>query len=567
MMRSRRIAVAIGIVVACLIALGMASDFLVDWTWYSSVGFLSVFWMIIGAKTVLFVAVFVATATVIWLNGVVASRAARARAYLLPANSPWESLSSKDLPAVIERFVRRLPWRSLVAVFSIAVATLVALGWTASWNLALNFIHQAPYGRSDPLYGNDFSFYLFSLPAFVAIKDWMLLVLVLSAILATFIYWACGEITLNASRRFVSVPAAAHGSILLGFLFLIEAWSFDLDRYLLLYGDNGVVVGASYADIHVVLPVLMTLIGLSCAAAIASFANVRMRSAKIALVSAVVVFGTSWAILPISTALFQRIYVKPNELKLESPFIARNIAQTREAYNLRNIVVKPFTADLSLNAKSLQDNRATIDNIRLWDWQPLLDTYAQLQEIRTYYKFHDADIDRYMLGGSYQQVMLSARELESTLLPTNAQTWVNLHVLFTHGNGIVMSPVTHTSAEGLPIFYLQDIPPVASGGPVVSEPRIYFGEGDAPYVIVKARTPEFDYPRGNNNVYRAYDGADGVPIGGLARRALFSWHFSDPNILLSQYVTAESRIIFRRNIRGASCWRLRPSCDLIKIHT
>src|SRR5579863_8122128 len=141
MMRSRRIAVAIAIVVVCLIALGMASDFLVDWTWYSSVGFLSVFWMIIGAKTVLFVAVFVATATVIWLNGVVASRAARARAYLLPANSPWESLGSKDLPAVIERFVRRLPWRSLVAVFSITVATLVALGWTASWNLALNFIH------------------------------------------------------------------------------------------------------------------------------------------------------------------------------------------------------------------------------------------------------------------------------------------------------------------------------------------------------------------------------------------------------------------------------------------
>ena len=197
----------------------------------------------------------------------------------------------------------------------------------------------------------------------------------------------------------------------------------------------------------------------------------------------------------------------------------------------------------------LQDNRATIDNIRLWDWQPLLDTYAQLQEIRTYYKFHDADIDRYMLGGTDQQVMLSARELESSLLPANAQTWVNLHVLFTHGNGVVMSPVTRTSPEGLPIFYLQDIPPVASGGPAVSEPRIYFGEGDAPYVIVKGSTPEFDYPRGNDNVYRAYDGADGVPIGGIARRALFAWYFGDPNILLSQYVTAESRIMFRRNIQ------------------
>ena len=318
---------------------------------------------------------------------------------------------------------------------------------------------------------------------------------------------------------------------------------------MLLYSDNGVVVGASYTDIHVKLPILIALIALCAAAAIASFANVRLRSIKIPLVSAVLVFSISLALSPIAAALFQRLYVKPNELQLESTYIARNIALTREAYKLRNIVVKPFTADQSLTYQSLQDNRATIDNIRLWDWQPLLDTYAQLQEIRTYYKFHDADIDRYVLGGTYQQVMLSARELESSLLPANAQTWVNLHVLFTHGNGVVMSPVTRTSAEGLPIFYLQDIPPVASGGPPVSEPRIYFGEGDAPYVIVKSSTPEFDYPRGNNNVYRTYDGADGVPIGGIARRALFAWYFGDPNILLSQYVTTESRIMFRRNIQ------------------
>jgi uncharacterized membrane protein (UPF0182 family) len=145
--------------------------------------------------------------------------------------------------------------------------------------------------------------------------------------------------------------------------------------------------------------------------------------------------------------------------------------------------------------------------------------------------------------------MLSARELDPALLPPNAQTWVNLHVLFTHGNGLVMSPVTRTTPEGLPIFYLQDIPPVASGGPKVSEPRIYFGEGDAPYVIVKGSTPEFDYPRGNDNVYRAYDGADGVPIGGIARRALFAWYFGDINILLSEYITAESRVVFRRNIQ------------------
>ena len=178
-----------------------------------------------------------------------------------------------------------------------------------------------------------------------------------------------------------------------------------------------------------------------------------------------------------------------------------------------------------------------------------MDTYAQLQEIRTYYKFHDVDVDRYELDGSYQQVMLSARELEPTLLPPNAQTWVNLHVLFTHGNGVVMSPVTRKSTEGLPIFYLQDIPPVASGGPAVREPRIYFGQGADSYVIVKGSTPEFDYPKGKDNVYATYDGAAGVAVGGIARRTLFAWYFDDPNILLSRYITGESRILFRRNIQ------------------
>ena len=540
---------AFALIFACLIVLGVTIEFLVDWTWFSSIGFAGVFWTIIGAKSVLFAAVFVATAIVAWVNGALALRFARSPAYLRPLKTPWESLGSQELPAVIERFVRGLPWRPLVKGISVVIGILVALGWAADWNLALSYIFQAPYGRSDPLYGNDFSFYLFSLPAFVAIKDWMLLVLVLSALLAALVYWACGEIAFDARRRFVSATAAAHGSVLLGLFFVVEAWSFYLDRYLLLYGDNGVVVGASYTDIHVKLPILIALIALCCVAAFASFVNVRLRSARIPLASAALVFGISFVLSPVATALFQRVYVKPNELQLESPYIARNIALTREAYRLGNIVVKPFTAEQSLTYQSLQDNRATIDNIRLWDRQPLLDTYAQLQEIRTYYKFHDADIDRYLLGDTDQQVMLSPRELESSLLPANAQTWVNLHVLFTHGNGLVMSPVTRTSPEGLPIFYLQDIPPVASGGPAVSEPRIYFGEGDAPYVIVKGSTPEFDYPKGNDNVYRAYDGADGVPVGGIARRALFAWYFADPNILLSQYVTAQSRVVFRRNIQ------------------
>lgn len=192
---------------------------------------------------------------------------------------------------------------------------------------------------------------------------------------------------------------------------------------------------------------------------------------------------------------------------------------------------------------------ATIENIALWDWLPLSDTYAQLQEIRTYYKFHDLDVDRYWLDGSYQSVMLSARELRSSLLPPNAQTWVNRHVLFTHGNGAVMSPVTRKRAEGLPIFYLRNIPPVADVGPRIDEPRIYFGEQTDDYVVVKGSIPEFDYPKGKENAYAAYGGAGGISIGAMATRMLFAYYLNDPNLLPSGYITIDSRIMIRRNIQ------------------
>ena len=190
------------------------------------------------------------------------------------------------------------------------------------------------------------------------------------------------------------------------------------------------------------------------------------------------VFGGSFVLSGLIPGLFQRISSNPTSLQLEKPYIQNNIALTQQAYNLHQITVKPFPAKQDLTFKTLQTNKATIDNIRLWDWQPLMDTYAQLQEIRTYYKFHDVDVDRYWLDGEYQSVMLSARELKPSLLPPNAQTWVNRHLLFTHGNGVVMSPVTRKSAEGLPLLYLSDIPPVTTGGPEIREPRIYYGEED-----------------------------------------------------------------------------------------
>ena len=537
------------VVLICLILLGLTADFLVDWLWFSTVGYLGVFWTTIFAEAEVFFAVFVATAIILWVNGSVASRFARSPWTQRPADFEWQRTGVATLPDVLEFMRLRLSWAVVVTGGAGLLAVLVAWGEVHNWGVFLRFLYQVPYGASDPLYDKDIGFYLFTLPACVIIKNWMLLTLVLSALFAGTIYWVHGDIEYDAQRRSMSPKAIAHGSLLLGFFFAVKAWSYGLDRYLLLYGDNGVVVGASYTDIHVELPALWLLIGLSIVAAFATWANLRVRTYRLPAAAAVLVFGGSVLLSGLIPGLFQRLFVKPNELQLEKLYIERNIALTQQAYNLRQITPKPFPAEQGLTFKTLEANKATIDNIRLWDWQPLMDSYVQLQEIRTYYKFHDVDVDRYWLDAAYQSVMLSARELKFSLLPPNAQTWVNRHVLFTHGNGVVMSPVARKSAEGLPLFYLRDIPPVATGGPDIREPRIYYGQETASYVIVKGSTPEFDYPKGKDNIYAAYDGTGGVPVDGIARRTLFAWYFNDVNLLLSSYITGGSRIMIRRDIQ------------------
>ena len=221
------------------------------------------------------------------------------------------------------------------------------------------------------------------------------------------------DISLDSQPWRFSSAAIAHGSALLGLYFAIKAWSYALDRYLMLYDDNGVVVGAGFTDVHVELPALWLLIVLAVVAAIAAWANVRLRTIRLLIAAPLLVFGGSFLFAEVIPGLFERFFVKPNELQLETPYLQRNIAFTREAYNLGQIAVKPFSAEQDLTFQSLKDNSGTIDNIRLWDWQPLMDTYAQLQEIRTYYRFLDVDVDRYNLGDSYQQVTLAARELDS----------------------------------------------------------------------------------------------------------------------------------------------------------
>ena len=537
--------IILGFVLAvALILLGLIGDFIVDWLWFSELGYFAVFWTTFLAETQVFAVVFVVSAAILCLNGSIALSLASK-----PAGAPPQQLNFATAAELAE-FLSH--WRFLPrAVAAVAIALALAVAWRESdhWALVLRFLYAVPAGTRDPLYGEDIGFYLFSLPAYVAIKDWLILTLVLSAVLAGLVYWIRRDLIYDAQRRALAPHAIAHFSVLIGCFFLVKAFSYALDRYLLLYGDNGVVVGASWTDIHVSLPVLWGLIGLAVAAAAAAFANLRARSLRLPLAAFALLYGVSFVVGGLVPALVQRFYVRPNELELERPYIASNIALTQLAYNLHQITAAAFPATQDLDAKALAANQVTIDNIRLWDWQPLMDTYRQMQEIRTYYKFHDVDIDRYWLEGKYQQVMLSARELKSALLPPNAQTWVNRHVLFTHGNGAVMSPVRLKSEAGLPLFYLRDIPPVAASGPPVAEPRIYYGEETSEYVIVKGTTPEFDYPQGKDNIYASYDGDGGIGISGIARQALFAWYVADLNLLLTSYIGPASRIMIRRNIK------------------
>ncbi len=544
--RLKRYAVTAAAVVAGLFAVGRFTSILVDWLWFSSVGYAGVFWTIFSTQALLFAAVFAASAGAIWASGRLAHR------YASSPGTPRAAFSH-GMPEVVselaEEVAPHIPWRASIAWAAVLLGLLIATSEISNWSMVLRFLHQVPFGERDPIFGKDIGFYLFSLPVYVALKNWLLQLLFCCAAIAGVIYGMRGDIAPGWSPGGFSPAAAGHGSALLGLFFLLKAWSYGLDRFLLLYGDNGVVVGAGYTDIHVELPLLWLLAGLAVAASAACWANMRWHDYRIPAASALLVFGGSLVFAEIYPALFQRFYVKPNELQLETPYIEHNIALTRQAYGLGRIAVKPFPAEQDLNLASLQANRPTIDNVRLWDVQPLLDTYAQLQEIRTYYKFLSVDIDRYRLDAGYRQVMLSARELEPAMLPSNAQTWVNLHLLFTHGNGVVMSPVTEKSTEGLPSLYLQDIPPAANGGPPIREPRIYFGEGGQGVVIVKGNIPEFDYPKGKDNVYAAYSGRDGVAVGSLARRSLFAWQLDDLNILLTGYITDESRILLHRNIQ------------------
>lgn len=534
------------LIIALLVALGVADQFLVDMLWFISLGYWPVFLTIVSAKLLIFGAVWLAAFGAIALNGLIAVGLSREHERLHVVRRPDEVVEI-NLPELIRSLGERVPWKLLVVAAALILGALGAISESSAWDVYLKGLYGVSFGRVDPAFGRDIGFYIFTLPLLEELRDLALLLVFLSALVTGAVYWARGAIDFREAPPQISPAAVGHLSVLAAIFFIERAYSYWLDRFGLLLHSNGVVVGLRYVDQVLWRPGLWLLIALGLLAGMLCLANLRERGARLPIIAALVVFAPA-ILLNFAQPVVERLWVKPDELRIERPYLERDIALTRRAYNLDVIDVKPFAGAGKLTLASLQEDAPTIKNIRLWDPRPLIATYRQLQEIRLYYDFRDVDIDRYRIEGSYSQVMLSARELNTALLPENAQTWVNQHLKFTHGSGLAMSPVNARDSEGLPILDVKDIPPVSTVGLKIDRPGIYFGEMPDNYAIVKGAAPEFDYPRGADNAYSFYQGEAGIPVSGLLRRLLFAYFYRDVNLLVTDNIVEGSRILIRRNI-------------------
>jgi uncharacterized membrane protein (UPF0182 family) len=520
-----------------LISLRQLISLYVDWLWFEEVGYTQVFTTSLFFKTVLAVLGGSIFALLFYANVRIAARLVRGIRFL-----DQENFLELPRPELIDPLVQRL-----VLPAALVLGLFAAPQAASHWESFLLLLNPTSFGLEDPLYNRDLGFFVFQLPALRTLYNWLMTALALSLALTAVIYVLYRGVQYSPRGIVLAPRARFHLLILIAALLAVKAAGYVLDSYDLLYASGGAAFGAGYTDVYVSLPALriLTVAALIAAALSAvqitrpGFAYLIVGIAGLVLVH---VIGLSAA-----PAMVQRFRVVPNEVDSERPFIEHNIKFTRTAYGLDKIENEDFPADETLNAADLQRNDATIKNIRLWEHQPLLATYAQLQEIRTYYKFVDVDNDRYNIDGTYRQIMLSARELSHQHLPS--RIWINEHLTYTHGYGVVFGPVNQVTPEGLPEFFIKDIPPVSDGSLKVTRPEIYYGELANDYVFVKSGARELDYPAGDQNIYTQYSGSGGVSIGSLWRKLIFSAHFATLRIVLSEDIVQESRILYQRQIQ------------------
>lgn len=511
--------------------------------WFGSLGYSNVYWYIFKLKLALFLIFFLLTVLILrcafWLlERAFAAHALQPRTIMLN-NQPFQFS-----PA---RFIRPVSW-VVAAVFGL----FSGLAMKGKWQEFANYTNQAPTSLSDPIFQKSLGFYLFSLPVLDSLSSWLITLsfIVLCAALA-YSLLTIPQRVLKVARTQSTGTAFATVSCALSAFLLVLAWRTYLSRFPYLWNDHQTFSGVTYTEANYLLPALLFVSVALIVAAVVSLLNAftkrgfRLLLIAVALPVAVYIVGV--VIVP---TYINSFIVKPNELGRETPYIEHNITWTRRAFGLEQIELREFEAENSVEALNLSANRATLENIRLWDWRALQDTLKQIQTIRTYYDFPDVDVDRYNIGGQIRQMMVAARELDVEKLPESSRNWINERLIYTHGYGATMNTANGFTPEGMPRFVVSDMP-IKSTAPEVNitRPQIYYGQKTDTDVYVKTAQKEFDFPQGETNTYTTYEGTGGIQIGGRLRRMLLAWALNDLSKLpFSDDVTSESRVLIHRNI-------------------
>ena len=505
-----------------------------EWLWFGEVEFQPIFFKTLVTKGLLGVAVFAGAFAFLFTNLRLTVRGPNRPFTVFPGGGDLQ-------PIVLEQ--RHLGF--LAVGLSGVLALFISGIASSSWLVVLQFLDQTPFGKVDPIFGRDAAFYVFTLPFLDLVRYTGLGIVVLSFVGAVAGYVVTGQLAVGPEGLSVDSKPRQHLAMLVAVIFVLLAAGAYLDMPRTLTTPGSILHGVSYADDAIRLPALLVLTIVAGAGALAAAyaaLSSTMWPVGAAVAGYVLVLMGSGGI----ASLFQQFVVTPDEQTREAPYLTHNIAATREAYDLDKIEERQVTGDATLAMSDIENNAETINNVRLWDHQPLLDTFGQIQEIRTYYEFASVDDDRYIVDGEYRQTMLSTRELNSSSLPN--RSWINERLQYTHGLGVAMGPVNEVTPEGLPVLFLRDLPPRSDTDLFVDEPSIYFGELSNDYVVVNTNTDEFHYPEGDDNVSTRYDGTGGVGVGSLLRRLLFSLRFKSYEILVSSQLNSNSQIIIHRNI-------------------
>ena len=514
--------------------LGGLVNLITDLWWYGSLGRTSILTTRLWSQIGLFIVGFLVFAVPALISIWVARRIA--------PQVPIRRIGQFEIPDAS----RAITW-TLVGITGLL--SLVSAGaWSGSWQTILLFVNGGDFGTVDPNFQRDIGFYVFDLPFWRFLQGWATVSLIAILLLSLAAY-AAGALRWQFR---LTAPVRAHLSILGALLLVTIAAGYQLDIPELSYSTSGYesIQAATYTDMNAQLPAYQILTFVALAAAALLLLNIWFRT-----LWALALAGGAWFVLSILVgglypAFVQNFQVNPNELDVERTYIASHIGSTRAAFDLDSIELRDFNGEQDLSESVFSEDAATIDNLRLWDYRPLLTTVRQDQNLRRYYDFLDVDIDRYQVEGETRQLMVSARELDVEQLASQARTWTNERLVYTHGFGITAVPVDAVTSQGQPDYLVGGIG--TERQLAIGEPRIYFGEGTDTYVVTGTQTEEFDYPLSESSEAGAtttWQGTTGVGAGNFFARLMFAFRFGDLNLLISNQLTDDSQILFRRAIQ------------------